>query len=107
MCCAEKNYITGDFYNIVEKASHSALQQVPAPDAEDFETALKCFGHCGSECQVECSLKSCCIQAQAIAAAAIKQERERICEAVAELNEGDQFHLPIGRILAIIDNGGK
>jgi hypothetical protein len=60
----------------------STLPKGTAPTAEDFDTALKCFGYCGNECKAECNIKSCCIQAGVIAQAARKEGRN---EALSDL----------------------
>ena len=118
-------------------ASHSALQQVPAPGHNPNMGVLfvstdgfkVCRAGQGTECDLYhhdefiCTIpdeaaafkiKRYIREAEdskehdaAIAAAAIKQERERIIrKAVSELMKTG-FHPPMDRIVAIIDNGGK
>ncbi|MDD3019868.1 MAG: hypothetical protein PHX61_02665 [Alphaproteobacteria bacterium] len=63
-------------HRVLLDAPVSTPPEGAAPDTEDFNTALKCFGYCGKVCDIECNIKSCCIQAGAIAQAA----REKVLE---------------------------
>ena len=76
------NFDDDEMQKIFQSRPVSTLPKGTAPTAEDFDTALKCFGYCGNECKAECNIKSCCIQAGVIAQAARKEGRN---EALSDL----------------------